>query len=121
MCPGAMRLTDPRFLSDGRHKDFRYFLRTAVGDLSVDKEVDKMVEMCFARKKLPGLDSTFWRFENITTVNDPKLKQQISRQIKRSDRSLGAIARVLIQEITRFSGCERACVKFPVDIGHIAE
>ena len=121
MCPGVMRLTDPRFLSDGRHKDFRYFLRTAIGGLDVDKEVDKMVDLCFAKKNLPGLDSTFWRFENITAASDPKLKQEICCRIKQSDRSLRAIARILIEEITRFSGCERACVKFPVDIGHIAE
>jgi hypothetical protein len=121
MCPRVMRLTDPRFLSDGRHKDFRYFLRTSVGELGTDKEVDKMVELCFARKNLPGLDSTFWRFENITAADDLQLKQEISRQIKRSDRSLGAIARIFIEEITRFSGCDRACVKFPVDVRHIRE
>jgi hypothetical protein len=116
-----MRLTDPRFLSEGRHKDFRHFLRTAVGDLSIDENVDKMVELCFAKKNIPGLDSTFWRFENIKAANDPELKREISCRIKKSDRSLGAIARILIEQITRFSGCERACVKFPVDIGHIPE
>jgi hypothetical protein len=119
MCPGVMRLTDPRFLSDWKHKDFRYFLKTQVGDLANDQNVDKMVELCFARTNLPGLDSTFWRFENIQAANDPELRQAISRRIKQSDRSLGAIARIVIEEITRFNGCERACVKFPVDIGHM--
>jgi len=121
MCPGVMRLTDPRFLSDWRHKDFRYFLRTFVGNLSVDQNVDKMVELCLAKKNLPGLDSTFWRFVNIEAASNPDLKETISRQIKKSDRSLGAIARIFIEEITRFSDCERACVKFPVDVGHIPE
>jgi hypothetical protein len=121
MCPGVMRLTDPRFLSDWRHKDFRYFLRTQVGDLASDPNVDKMVELCFAKKQLPGLDSTFWRFKNIEAANDPELKTEISRRIKQSDRSLGAIARIFIEEITGFSGCKRACVKFPVDVGHIPE
>lgn len=121
MCPGVMRLTDPRFLSNTRHKDFRYFLRTGAGNLAVDAEVDKMVELCFAKKNLPGLDSTFWRFENIKAAEDPNLKQEISRRIKQSDRSLGAIAKALIEEITKFGGCTRACVKFPVDIGHISE
>jgi Sulfotransferase family len=121
MCPGVMRLTDPRFLSDWRHKDFRYFLRAFVGDLSVDQNVDKMVEFCFAKRNLPGLDSTFWRFENIAAVNDPGLKETISCRIKKSDRSLGAIAHIFIEEVTRFSGCDRACVKFPVDVGHIPE
>ncbi len=121
MCPGVMRLTDPRFLSDWRHKDFRYFLRTFVGDLSVDQNVDKMIELCFAKKNLPGLDSTFWRFENIELASNPDLKEAISRKVKQSDRSLGATARIFIEEITRLSGCDRACVKFPVDVGHIPE
>lgn len=121
MCAGVMRLTDPRFLSNTRHKDFRYFLRTGVGDLAVDQEVDKMVELCFAKKNQPGLNSTFWRFENIKAADDPRLKQEISRRIKETDRSLGAIAKIFIEEITRFGGCRRACVKFPVDISHLPE
>lgn len=121
MCPGIMRLTDPRFLSEWRHRDFRYFLKTQVGDLASDSNVDKMIQLCFARKSLPGLDSTFWRFENIEAANNPQLKEVLAGRIKRSDRSLGVVARILIEEITRFSGRERACVKFPVDIGHIAE
>jgi hypothetical protein len=80
-----------------------------------------MVELCFAKKNLPGLDSTFWRFENIKAANDPQLRREISRRVKESDRSLGAIARILIEEVTRFSGCTRAGVKFPVDVGHISE
>jgi len=121
MCPGVMRLTDPRFLSDWRHKDFRCFLRKFAGDLSINRNVDNLVEVCFSKKDLPGLNSTFWRFKNIEAARDPELKRKISCQIKKSDRSLGAIARIFIEEITRFSGCERACVKFPVDIGHIPE
>jgi Sulfotransferase family len=115
----VLRLTEPWFLSDGRQKDFRYFLKTQVGDLSVDENVDKMVELCFAKKETPGLESTFWRFENTNGARNPELKKEISRRVKKSDRSLRAIARILIEEITRFGGCDRACVKFPVDVGHI--
>jgi hypothetical protein len=121
MCPGVMRLTDPRFLSDWTHKDLRYFLKTSGGDLSIDENVDNMVELCFSRRNLPGLNSTFWSFQNIKVADNPELKVEIALRIKQSDRSLGAIARIFIEEITRFSGCERACVKFPVDIGHIPE
>lgn len=121
MCPGIMRLTDPRFLSERRHKDFDYFLRTRAPDLTADQSVDNMVELCFARKNIAGLDSTFWRFENIAAASNPELKKVIASRIRKSDRSLGAIARIFIEEITRFSGCERACVKFPVDVGHIPE
>lgn len=121
MCPGVMRLTDPRFLSDWRHRDFRYFLKNRVGDLSIDQNVDEMVRVCLAKEATPGLDSTFWRFENIEAAKGPELKEAISSRIKKSDRSLGAIARIFVEEVTRFSDCERACVKFPVDVGHIPE
>lgn len=116
-----MRLTDPRFLSEGRHRDFQYFLKTSVSDLAIDGNVDKMVELCFARRNLPGLDTIFWSFDKIEAANDPALKVEIARRIKQSDRTLGAIARILLEEITRFSGCERPCVKFPVDVGHVPE
>jgi len=49
------------------------------------------------------------------------LKREISREIKQSDRTLGAIARILIEKITEFSDYERPCVKFPADVGHIPE
>src|SRR5215471_20033566 len=103
MCPGIMRLTDPRFLSDWRHTDFRYFLRKFGGDLAVDQNVDHIVGLCFSKKHVPGLDSTFWRFKNIEAVSNPDLKRETSRRIKQSDRSLGAIAKILVEEITRFS------------------
>ena len=54
-------------------------------------------------------------------VDDPALHEAISTRIKESDRSLGAIARVIIEELTRFSGCSRVCLKFPVDVRHIPE
>jgi len=116
-----MRLTEPRFLSPPRHKDFRFFLKTQATDLSADQDVDTMVELCFSKTGLPGLEGAFWRFEGIEAAKDPELKREIARKIKKSDRGLGAIARIFIDEITRFSGCTRACVKFPVDVGHIPE
>jgi len=72
-----MRLTDPRFLGERRHKDFRYFLKTQAGDLSIDENVDRMIEMCFSKQGIPGLDATFWRFENIEAVKDPELNKEI--------------------------------------------
>jgi len=121
MCPGVMRLTDPRFLSWRRQRDFTFFLRTWGGDLSLDENVDRMVEVSFSRQNVPGLEGVFWRFVRIPVADDPRLRREISERIKKSDRNLGAIARIFIEEITRFSRCDRACVKFPVDVGHIPE
>src|SRR5438132_5474593 len=94
MCPGIMRLTDPRFICEPRHRDFRYFLENYAGDLSIDENVNRMVQMCFSKKSISGVDSVFWRFVNIDAANNPEMKEQISCEIKRSDRSLGAIARI---------------------------
>jgi hypothetical protein len=121
MCPGVIRLADPRFLSRPGQRDFRFFLNTQARDLSTDEDIEKMVDLCFSKKRIPGLEGALWRFEGIRAVDNPELRKAVGDGIKDSDRSLGAIARVIIEEITRFSGCERACVKFPVDVGHIPE
>ena len=118
MCPGIMRLTDPRFFGRPEVKEISdsfWILRRR--NLTTSEDVNNLVEFCFSKKELPGLEGAFWRFEGIAAVDDPELRKQIARRIMDSDRSLGAIAKILIEEITRFSGCERACVKFPVDVG----
>ena len=121
MCPGVMRLADPRFLSRPGQIDFRFFLKSQARDLSSAEEIRTMVDLCFSRKQIPGLEGSFWRFEGINVVDDPRLREEVCRRIQESDRSLGAIARIIIEEITRWSGCARACVKFPVDVAHIPE
>jgi hypothetical protein len=121
MSPGIMRLAEPRFLGPPRQRDFNFFLNTQTRDLSSDEDIEKMVELCFSKKAIPGLEGAFWRFEGIEAVNNPQFKEKIAQRIKASDRSLGAIARIIIEEITAFSGCDRACVKFPVDVSHMPE
>jgi Sulfotransferase family len=121
MCPGILRLADPRFLSRPGQRDFRFFLHTQARDLSTDEDIKTMVELCLSKKSIAGLEGAFWRFEGIKAVENSELRKEIARRIKESDRSLGAIARIMIEEITRISGYDRACVKFPVDVGHILE
>lgn len=116
ICPGILRLTDPRFLGRPGQRDFQFFLDTQARDLSTAEDVDKMVELCFSKKRIPGLEGAFWRFEGIAAADDPELRREVSRKLQQSDRSLGTIARTIIEELTRFSGYDRACVKFPVDV-----
>ena len=118
MCPGVLRLTDPRFIGRPRQRDFQFFLDSQVRGLSTDQDVDTMVDLCFSKKPLPGLEGAFWRFEGIDAADDDQLKKEIARRVKNSDRSLGAIAKAIFEELTRFSGCDRYCVKFPVDVMH---
>ncbi len=121
MLPGVMRLPDPFFLGPKRHRDFRFFLETQARDLTAEEDIEKMVDLYLSRKQVPGLEAAFWRFEGISVVDNPQFRRKLVRQIAASDRSLGAVARILVTEITRFSGCERACMKFPVDLGHLPE
>jgi Sulfotransferase family len=121
MCPDVMRLTETRFLGRQGQRDFRYFLKTHAGDLSTDDKIEKMVELCFSKKNVPGLEGAFWRFENIEAVEKPELRREICRKIKESDKSMRAIVRIFLDEITRFSGYGRACVKFPVDVAYIPQ
>ena len=120
MCPGMLRLAEPRFLGAPRQKDFNFFLRTQVGDLSQDAHVLKMVELCFSKNTVPGLEGHFWRFLKNPVVDDPQFREKVVERIKMSDRSIGAIARIVLEELTAFSGCTQACVKFPIDIRHLA-
>src|SRR5438034_8867981 len=91
MAPGIMRVAEPRFLGPPRQRDFHFFLRTQARSLSTEEDIRKMVELCFSKKNIPGLEGAFWRFEGITAADNPQLKEQIAERIKDSDRSLGAI------------------------------
>ena len=121
MSPTIMRIAEPRFLASPGHRDFAFFLRTQAHNLSTNEGIDKVVDLCFSKKPVPGLEGAFWRFEGIEVAQDPRLKQNIAHGIKESDRSIGAIARVLIAEITALSGYARACVKFPVEVSYIPD
>ena len=91
MCPGVMRLADPRFLGRRGQRDFRFFLDTQARSLSSMEEVNTLVELCFSRKNIPGLEGSFWRFEGISVVDDPALRKEVARRIMESGRSVGAI------------------------------
>lgn len=116
-----MRLTEPRFLSRPGQRDFRSFLKTQIGTLADHHNVERMVELCLSGEKRPGLEGVFWRFQHLDAAGKAELGRAMIRRIEASDRSLGAIARIMIEETTRFSGFSRACVKFPVDVGHLGQ
>lgn len=119
MCPGMLRLAEPRFRGAPRQRDFRLFLGRYLADRYADPLV--MAERCFSRVPTRGLDGAFWRFEGIPAVDNPQLKHRVAERVGGSDRSLGSVARIIIEELTQFSGCVRACVKFPVDVRHTAK
>jgi hypothetical protein len=119
--PGVLRLSEPRFMGAPRQRDFRFFLKSQGLNLAKDADVQKMVELCFSKKNRPGLETTFWRFENVAVGGNPELKKEVLRKIISSDRSLRAVARIIIDEMVRLSGNTRACAVFPVDIKYIPE
>ena len=118
--PRILRLAEMHFLNPW-HKDFRYFMRKRVGDLSDNKNIEKMIELIFSDPSVSGLNGPFWHFTNIEAVNDPNLKTEIYRTIVNSDRSLQSVFKALIEDITRISGYDRCCLKFPVYVNHVPE
>jgi hypothetical protein len=95
MAPGICRITEMRFLAPWWQRDFRYFLKSQIGDLSRDVNVDKLVALMFSRKPLPGLESAFWRFEYFDFV---------------SGRECAPRSRDPIEALGRYSGhCSSRC------------
>ena len=113
------RIAEIHFLSPW-HKDFSYFRRTQVGDLSTDENVRRMVDLIFSRQPVPGLSSWFWNTQ-IHRGDGPSLKDRLYLKILASDRSLGSIFKVLIEQVTESRGQGRCCVKFPVYPSHISK
>lgn len=121
MSPGLLRLTEMRMLSYWWQDDVASYIKSGAGDLSRDENVEKMVQVMFAKgsPRPRGLEGAFWRFEYIDLVTDPVFQRSVAQAIKKSDRKVGSIFRITIDELTRASGQERACVKFPLDVGHL--
>ena len=110
------------YLSPWPHqKDFRYFLRTTVGDLSVDKNVEKLVEVIFKRgEPLSGITGSFWRFRKMKAFDEELLKKRVRERILDSDRSLGAIFKAIIEETTIYNGYDRCSVTFPSSVPELS-
>jgi len=115
--PNIFRIAEMHFFNPW-HKDFRYFCRKYVGDLSIDQNVKKMIDLIFSHDSIKGLHGVFWK-NDIEKVDDPELREIINVRILKSDRSLNSIFKILIEEITYFSGLNRCCVKFPVFLNYV--
>ena len=119
--PGIIRLAEVLYLSPWR-RDFRYFLRTRVGDLSREENLQKMVEIIFSEHgPIVGITGSFWRLNGYRAIGEEALKHRVFCALKTSDRSLGSILQILLREITEFNGYRRCCVAFPVYVSHIKE
>ncbi len=120
--PGVLELAEVLYLTPWR-KDFRYFLRKEVGDLSRDENLRKMVEIIFSEHgEIPGITGTFWRMRGgIKALGEDELKQRVFCSLSASDRSLASILRTLLREITEFNGHRRCVVAFPVYVNHLDE
>jgi len=121
MNPEICRLTEIRFLAPRWwHKDVAYFIRTQVGDLSLDANVERMIDMFFSKEMYPGLEGAYWRFKGYEhVVDDKEFREGFKKRVLNSDRSLGSIFKALVEEITFAIGKKRACVKFPLDLNNV--
>ncbi len=58
----VFRMGEMFFLSPPWRKDFRYFLRTKVGDLSTVRNIRMMTELMFSGEAIPGITASFWQY-----------------------------------------------------------
>jgi len=117
--PNIFRMGEMLFLTPWR-KDFRYFLRRKVGDLSDERNIEKMIELIFSDENVRGITGSFWQYD-IANVNNTLLKKKLFHRILESDKSIESIFKILIEEITHFSGYNRCCMKFPVYVNFVPE
>ncbi len=115
--PEIYRMGEMFYLNQWR-KDFRFFLRHTVGDLSNENNIDKMIEAMFSRRLEPGLANPFW-FYDIEKVNNNEFKTVLRNRLMKSNKSLESIFKIIIEEITEFKGCGRCCMKFPVSVNYV--
>lgn len=118
--PEVLRFAEMLYLTPWR-KDFRYFLKKYVGDLSEEKNIMKMINLIFQKETIKGLTGSFWRFGRIDVVNNPKLKENIYERCVNSERDLKNIFKIIIEEITYLSGYKRCCVAFPVYFSYLSK
>lgn len=117
--PGVLELAEVLYLSPWR-RDFRYFMRKRVGNISRDENLRKLVDIIFTRHQpIAGITGSFWRLGGVKAMGEPELKERVFRSLQQSDRSLQSILAILLQEITQFNECRRCSVAFPVYINYL--
>ncbi len=106
------------------HRDFRTVLRN-VGNLSEEKNIQKLIEGIFSKQQVPGLKHGRWFWKQIRGLEENGLKESLLKAIIAcQDRTIGALFKIVIEEATRCQGKNRAVVKFPVYpayLGHLVE
>jgi len=120
MNPRVFGIEEMHFLTPPWRKDFRYFLRTTIGDLSKEENIRKMIDLMFSGKRILGIHGDFWYYE-AKNYDEQALKERICSRILESDKSLGSIFKTLIEEIPRRYGFNRCCIHFPVFVNYIPD
>lgn len=108
------------FLTPPWRKDFRYFLKNSVGNLSNQDNIKKMIELMFSGNMIQGITASFWQYE-AKKFDTPDLRESIYCRVLESDKSLSSIFKAFIEEISNKNGFNRCCVKFPVFVNYIPE
>ncbi len=114
-----LRLGEMLFLTPWR-KDFRWFIKKKIGNLSNDKRIKKMLNLIFSEQTVHGITASFWQYD-IQKFNTPGFKEKLYNRIFTSDKTIGNLFKALIEEMTVSLGHDRCCVKFPVYISHISD
>lgn len=113
------RIGEMHFLTPVR-KDFKYFIKNSVGDLSKDENISKMFDLLLSGERLKGISDGFWTIE-LKDIPDASLKDNLVKRTLESDRSVESIFKAIIEEYTAYKQKTQSCIKFPLYVNHIPE
>lgn len=99
-------------------KDFRYFARKSVGDLSNDSNIRKMFELIFSNEKIKGISEAFWEYD-IGKIEGETLKETMIAEAIKSDRSIESLFKIITEQFALYKEKQRGCIKFPVYVNMI--
>jgi hypothetical protein len=99
-------------------KDFRYFVKKSVGDLSEDERVRHMFDLIFSKEKINGITEAFWEYD-IGKIEGEKLKERMIAETLKTDRSIESLFKVITEQFVFYKQRERGAIKFPVYVNLI--
>ena len=100
-------------------KDFKSLLKDEIGDLSENRNVEKLVSLVVQPFGTKALEHGRFFWKELAKIDSEEFRGALYRRIISSERTIGEIFKIIIEETTRYRGYNRCIVKFPVHPAHL--
>ena len=116
-----LRVSEPRFLGRKKDKDLSYYLQKNQIKIKNIETFTTFVDATLSGNNIKGIDTYFWKFNDLTAIRKEKYRRTLVDKILKSDLSLESIIKIYLEEYVKLKKYSRCCVKFPVDIKYSPE